>query len=139
MTSHLTSATDCSQLSGKQDEVRWISSLKGPISHGNWSSETRGEFVVFCREPLYDEEFISRTINVPVWLVDKAGGGNSMSMSVLSPVVATASQPQLQHAARVSTAAQPASATLQNDTVTLSAAAQMVSQGSDVDHDGDSH
>lgn len=62
-----------------------------------------------------------------------------MSMSVIGPVTAAASQPQPQHTAPVSTAAQPASASLKNDTVTLSAAAQKASQGGDVDHDGDSH
>ena len=62
-----------------------------------------------------------------------------MSMSVISPVATATSQPQPQHAAPVSKAAQPASASLQNDTVTLSAAAQKASQGGDVDRDGDSH
>jgi hypothetical protein len=62
-----------------------------------------------------------------------------MSMSVISSVAAAVSQAQPQQAAPVSTATPPASASLQNDTVTLSPVAQKTSQSGDVDHDGDSH
>jgi hypothetical protein len=62
-----------------------------------------------------------------------------MSMSVLNSVAAAVSQAQPKEATPVPTATQPASASLQNDTVTLSPAAQKASQGGDVDHDGDSH
>jgi hypothetical protein len=64
-----------------------------------------------------------------------------MSMSVISSVAAAVSQAQPQQAAPVSTATpQPsASASMRNDTVTLSPAAQKTSQSGDIDHDGDSH
>jgi hypothetical protein len=64
-----------------------------------------------------------------------------MSMSVISSVAAAVRQAQPQQAAPVSTTTPPASASasMQNDTVTLSPAAQKTSQSGDVDHDGDSH
>lgn len=59
-----------------------------------------------------------------------------MSISAIGPIAHAASQAQIQQAAPPPT---PTKASLQPDTVSLSAAAQKASQGGDLDHDGDSH
>jgi len=62
-----------------------------------------------------------------------------MSLSAIGPISHAASAPQVQPAAPAPTESKSAPASLQPDTVTLSAAAQQPAQGGDVDHDGDSH
>ena len=61
-----------------------------------------------------------------------------MSLSVIGPTAPEASAPQSMKAPSVPTPAQPSSATLQPDTVTISPQAQKAASG-DADHDGDSH
>ena len=62
-----------------------------------------------------------------------------MSVSAIGSLAQVASPPQLQKAAPAPMPSQPAQASLQPDTVTLSAAAQKPAQGGDMDRDGDSH
>jgi len=62
-----------------------------------------------------------------------------MSLSAIGSIAHAASQPQIQQAAPAPAPTQPPQASLQPDTVSLSAAAQKASQGGDQDHDGDSH
>jgi hypothetical protein len=59
-----------------------------------------------------------------------------MSISAIGSISNAASLAQTQPAAPTP---KPAQASLQPDTVSLSAAAQKASQSGDVDHDGDSH
>jgi len=62
-----------------------------------------------------------------------------MSISAIGSIAPAVNAAPTQPAAPPPTTSQPAQASLQPDTVSLSAAAQKASQGGDVDHDGDSH
>jgi hypothetical protein len=62
-----------------------------------------------------------------------------MSLSAISSLTPAASLQELQLAAPVQVSPKSSSASLPNDTVSLSPAAQKAAPSVDVDHDGDSH